>query len=236
MYDRVFSSDGMIAELFLCSAARGTLRSMKSAMHLHEPATPANDVYFIQSGQVRIYQPGPEGTGRLLEILGEGDWFGAEAVAGQCTYGTSAVAVGETQVIEMPAQRLLEVATQHPEAARELIRQMACKLQAARDDAARLVFDDCNTRLLQTLVRFSRTVAAVPNGDGVTLQITHHQLAQAVGVARETVSLALTQLRQRKLLRTGRNRLAFDPEVLRQLVQSPQAAQAMRPPDLEKVA
>ena len=45
----------------------------------------------------------------------------------------------------------------------------------------------------------------------------HHrqQLAQAVGVARETVSLALTQLRHQNLLRTGRNQLFFDPEALR---------------------
>ena len=46
------------------------------------------------------------------------------------------------------------------------------------------------------------------------LRITHQQLAQAVGAARETISLALTQLRQQKLLRTGRNQLFFNPEVL----------------------
>ena len=48
----------------------------------------------------------------------------------------------------------------------------------------------------------------------MVLRITHQQLAQAVGVARETVSLALTQLRQRNLLRTGRNQLFFNPDVL----------------------
>jgi CRP-like cAMP-binding protein len=37
----------------------------------------------------------------------------------------------------------------------------------------------------------------------VILWMTHEQLAQAVGAARETVSLALTQLRQANVLRTG---------------------------------
>ena len=49
----------------------------------------------------------------------------------------------------------------------------------------------------------------------MVLRITHQQLAQAVGAARETISLALTQLRQRELLRTGRNQLFFNPDVLR---------------------
>lgn len=89
------------------------------------------------------------------------------------------------------------------------------------------MFDDCNQRLIDTLVRFSRSAAATPQGDGgVVLRITHQQLAQAVGAARETISLALTQLRQRNLLRTGRNRLFFKPEALQQFCSRPAHAGA----------
>jgi CRP-like cAMP-binding protein len=51
----------------------------------------------------------------------------------------------------------------------------------------------------------------------VVVHITHQQLAQKVGVARETVSLALAQLRRRNVLRTGRNQLFFRPQNLRQM-------------------
>ena len=66
-------------------------------------------------------------------------------------------------------------------------------------------------------MRFSESAAATQHDGGVVLRITHQQLAQAVGVARETVSVALTQLRQRNLLRTGRNQLIFNPQALRDL-------------------
>jgi CRP/FNR family transcriptional regulator len=178
--------------------------------------TPARNVYYIQRGQVRLYTPGPNGFSRLLDILGPGQWFGAAALARTPTYLNRAVAVcAGTVLTEIPADRLLLALADDPEQLVELNRQLAGKLLAAYEEAARLVFEDCNQRLIGTLVRFSRSAACTPREDGdVVLRITHDQLAQAVGVARETVSLALTQLRQQNLLRTGRNELVFDPDAL----------------------
>jgi CRP/FNR family transcriptional regulator len=130
-----------------------------------------------------------------------------------------AVAVVDSTVSDIPVATLHSVLARQPDVAIGLIRHLATRLQDARDDAARLVFDDCNQRLLKTLVRFSESAAATRHENDVVLRITHQQLAQAVGAARETISLALTQLRQRNLLHTGRNRLTFNAQVLRGLVE-----------------
>jgi CRP/FNR family transcriptional regulator len=191
---------------------------------VYEPTDPARNLYFIQSGQVRIFQVGPDDSARLLEILGSSDWFGAPALARSASYGTRAVTASKAAVSEIPVSRVMEALPQRPEASAELIAALAGKLQAAYDDAANLVFSDTEGRLLKTLLQFSRSAAASPQeGGGVVLRITHQQLAQAVGAARETVSLTLTQLRQKNLLRTGRNRLSFTPEVLEQFSRERQA-------------
>ena len=182
---------------------------------IYEPHTGAHNLYFIHRGQIRTYHVGHENEGRLIDILGADAWFGEAALAKQTTYGEQAIAVVPSVVSEIPAERFLSLLVQQPRAAVEVFRQLAAKLTTAREDAAGLVFDDCNSRLLKALVRFSGSAAASPHGDGVVLRITHEQLAQAIGVARETVSLALTQLRQQNLLRTGRNQLMFNPEALR---------------------
>ena len=174
-------------------------------------------VYFIHSGQVRLYQVAPHGEERLVEILGPGDWFGMAALAGMNRSNVRAVAAVSSIISQMPAEKLLAALKQRPEALVELNRQLTHKLQAARDEASSLIFQDCNDRLIQTLLRFSDSAAAAPQENGIVLRITHQQLAQAVGVARETVSLALTQLRLRNVLRTGRNQLFFDPQVLKDL-------------------
>ena len=143
-------------------------------------------------------------------------WRGALAQAD--SHSSRAVAVSPTVLWEVPVERLMELMSREPNVSAELIRQLASRLQSSREDANRLVFDDCSARLIKTLLRFSRTAASTVQDDGnVMLRITHRQLAQAVGAARETVSLALTQLRQQNLLRTGRNRLLFNPSALQSL-------------------
>jgi CRP/FNR family transcriptional regulator, cyclic AMP receptor protein len=205
-----------LGELFGDASLQARPLEVAAGTSLHEPDGPARHVYFIQSGQVRVYQIGPDDTNRLVEILGPGDWFGVGALAHAEVHSTRAVAVTAATVSEIPVDRLLGLLPNHPALASELVAQLARKLQNAYQDAACLVFDDCNSRLIKTLVQFSRTAAATRRDDGVVLRITHQQLAQAVGAARETISLALTQLRQQNLLRTGRNQLFFDPTVLEQ--------------------
>jgi CRP-like cAMP-binding protein len=218
-----------IATVFANPAFGGRRINVAEDSTLFEPRTAAEQLYFIESGQVRLYQIGPDGSTRLSEILGSGDWFGIAALASAGTYGNRAVTVTPSVLWTLSADKLYELLRQDPNVALELIGQLAGRLETANEDAARLMFDDCNQRLINTLVRFSRSAAATPQGDGgVILRITHQQLAQAVGAARETVSLALTQLRQRNLLRTGRNRLFFKPESLQQFCTRPMPREQMQ--------
>jgi len=192
-------------------------REVDESIVLFEPRTPANALYFIEAGQVRVYQIGHDGSTRLSDIFGAGDWFGIAALAGSEDYGNRAVTVSRSVVWTIPVDRLIQALGRDSSLTRKLVAQLATRLEEANNTAARMMFEDCNQRLVQTLLRFSRTAAATSQEDGgVVLRITHQQLAQAVGAARETVSLGLTQLRQKNLLRTGRNRLSFNPIALEQ--------------------
>ena len=118
-------------------------------------------------------------------------------------------------ITEVSSDRFLSLISSHPKALTEMVRHLASKVAAARNDASSMVFDDCYGRLLKTLIRFSSSSAASTTDGATVLRITHLQLAQCVGVARETISLALTQLRHKNVLRTGRNQLSFKIDALR---------------------
>ncbi len=215
----------------LLSPALGARRvSVAAGSVLYSSEQRPQSVFFLHRGQVRTYRidsAATAETARLLEILGPGDWCGEAALANHRHYGEQAITVVPSVISEIPCENLLPALAQQPRWSVLFMRELAHKLTAAHEDAASLVFEDCHSRLLQTLVRFSRTAAASPHPEGVVLRITHQQLAQAVGVARETVSLALTQLRLQNALRTGRNQLMFDPERLRQLARKPAMKAAM---------
>ena len=210
------SAEASVVSQIFADPSLGSLRTNVAAgTVLYEPDDSATGIHYIYRGQVRLYQVAPDGSQRLVEILGPGEWFGVAALARSSQYWTRAVAVVPSVLGEVQADRLLAWLATRPQYLLELNRQLAEKVQAAHEDAACLIFEDCNQRLIKTLLRFSASAAATRVDDNVVLRITHNQLAQAVGVARETVSLALTQLRHQNVLRTGRNQLIFNPEALR---------------------
>jgi CRP-like cAMP-binding protein len=188
--------------------------SIPSRGVLYEPTDPARNIYLVLEGQIRTQEVGPGGSRRLVEILGPGDWCGSAALAQLATYEERAESAADSVVAVIGIERLNGLLMQQPAAMMDLVKQLARKLGNFRVEAAGLVFNDCKQRLVHTLQRLSDSPAASRTGESVVLRITHQQLAQAVGVARETVSLALSQLRRRNLLRTGRNQLMFNPEQL----------------------
>jgi len=204
----------VLARVLSDLATRGRRVTVIPRGALYEPTDAARDVFVILDGQIRTQQVGTGTSRRLVEILGPGDWCGTGALTGSEAYGERAEAALDSTAAAIPVELLVAELKNQPDAAIELIRQMAQKLASFREEAAGLVFDDCKSRLVRTLQRLSDSPAASRTGDAVTLRITHQQLAQAVGVARETVSLALSQLRRRNLLRTGRNQLMFNPDEL----------------------
>lgn len=222
----------------MCSSSVGDRRlELAAGETIHQAGQVPEHVYVIHSGQVRVYQEREPGSARLLEILGPGDWFGASALAGAQVYGTVARAQSASVVQAINVAALHKRLLERPEALSELVRQLSNKLRVANEQAGSLVFDDCNSRLIRTLIQFSQSAAASRNSDGVTLKITHQQLAQAVGAARETVSLALTQFRHMKLLETGRNQLFFKPEALEEFYRrTPSAAGCLNTPGSVEVA
>ena len=181
---------------------------------LYGPQDEARWLYFVHRGEVRTYRMAEPRGGRLLEVLGRNQWCGEAVLGHAAVYGEKAVAAVASTVSQIPAERLFGVLPRRSTVMLKLLQQLHDKLDAAREDAMALVFEDTRRRLVRTLLRLSRSAAAAPHPAGIALRMTHHDLAQAVGAARETVSEALTEFRRKKLLTTGRNQVLFNLEVL----------------------
>ncbi len=190
---------------------------------VHEPFDKAESIFLVESGEVRVFHIFADGSARMLDILGHDDWFGSAALAQLPSYGIRATATSPSAIWVIPSNVLLGELIHRGDLGVKIIEELARRLNHALVQASDLIYQDCRVRLINTLLRFSQSAAASESAEGVALRITHSQLAQAVGAARETISLYISELRQQNVLRTGRNRVFFNPTLLRQLGETPRA-------------
>jgi CRP/FNR family transcriptional regulator len=199
---------------------------------IHESDSPADSFFLIETGEVRIYHVKESGASRVVDILGPGDWFGTAVLAHLPTFGKRAVAIQSSIVWKISADELRRELTRHGDIALSLLKSIAARLLDAWNHDSAMIAQSCKTRIIKTLLRFSTSSAAEsapPESTGaestqgesapgeITLHMTHAQLARVIGAARESVSACLTELRHKKIIRTGRNKLKFNPQRLREL-------------------
>jgi CRP/FNR family transcriptional regulator len=181
-----------------------------------EPKDQATDFFVVESGEIRLFELAAHGARRLLDILGPGQSFGFASLGRIPIYEILAVSVGDSTLRAIPAEKLREILLSHGEPAVQFVESMARQLQEAWNEGSHFIFEDCRLRLIKTLLRFKNSPAARVVPEGVELRMTHAQLAQAVGVARETVSLCLMELRRENLVQTSRSRVIYNPDRLQQ--------------------
>src|SRR5215218_2074149 len=133
MSNTVFRAEESVVATFADPSVGGRQIELTSGSVVYDQGDEASNVYFIQRGQVRLYQVGPDGAGRLLEILGPGQWFGCAAMSESHKYHAKAVVIGKTTLTQTPVAGLIEAVSRSPQAAVQLIKQLANGVQAARE-------------------------------------------------------------------------------------------------------
>ena len=187
---------------------------------LFQSGDPADYVYMVDSGEIRLFDKSAAGKSRLLEILGPSDLFGLSALAMLPSYEKESISVGNSAVRAIPVVSLRKALAADGELALQFIQILALQLQNLWKRGGTCLFRNSRIRLIQKLIWFANSPAARQGPNGVELHITHEELAQAIGATRETVTLCLTGLRKQSLIETRRNCLVFDPRELSRLLPS----------------
>jgi CRP/FNR family transcriptional regulator, cyclic AMP receptor protein len=213
---REMVENSAMAELFSQNDAHAQQVKYCDGQAVFEPKDRASAFFVVESGEIRLFEVTAHGPRRLVDILGSGQCFGFASLGRISSYETLALSVGDSTVRVTSVNQFRKRILGEGELALKLIETMARQLHQAWNEAGDLAFEDCRCRLIKTLLRFKDCPAATDVPGGIELRITHAELAQAVGVARETVSLSLTELRREKLVQTGRNRIFYHPDQLRQ--------------------
>ncbi len=169
------------------------------------PGDPAEWVYFVRSGRVKIVRTSRSGAESIVGIRTAGDVFGELTSVDEGRRSTSAVAVEPVEADALAAPAFGAALEGDTAIARAFARGVARRLAAAEHELAELMGKNVPGRLVDALGRLAAEHGiAEPDGTiRIGLNLTHKDLADLIGTSRETLTKELGVLADVGLLRVA---------------------------------
>jgi CRP/FNR family transcriptional regulator, global nitrogen regulator len=184
------------------------------------PGDPAERVYFLSKGAVklsRVYEAGEEIT---VALLRENSVFGVlSLITGQkADRFYHAVAFTTVELFSVPIDRVEQAMISNPALPMLMLRGLSARILQTEMMIETLAHRDMGSRLVSFLLILCRDFG-VPGGDGVTidLKLSHQAIAEAIGSTRVTVTRLLGDLRDEKMISIHKKKITVhDPVKLSQ--------------------
>lgn len=158
---------------------------------------PADALYFILRGKVKITVASEDGKEAIIATLGAGEFFGEGCLAGQPLRMATAMSVGPctlTRIEKAMMARLLHWDEQGP--AEVFAAQLLARNIRYEADLVDQMFNSSEKRLARILLLLSR-FGPDSTTETVVAGINQEHLAQMVGTTRSRINYFMTKFRKR---------------------------------------
>jgi len=167
------------------------------------PGDPAERVYFLVKGAVklsRVYEAGEEIT---VALLRENSVFGVlSLITGQrADRFYHAVAFTPVELLSIPIEQVEKALKDNPELSMLMLKGLSSRILQTEMMIETLAHRDMGSRLVSFLLILCRDFG-VPSQEGIMidLKLSHQAIAEAIGSTRVTVTRLLGDLRQDKMI------------------------------------
>jgi CRP/FNR family transcriptional regulator, cyclic AMP receptor protein len=202
------------------------LSSLRRFTSVFSQGQPADALYFVDDGLVKLTRTNDGGDRIILTICGPGDLIGEEVMsAASGVYQADAEVLTSASLYRIPRETLRRVLVGNGEMAYAVIDFLLNRRQTLAQKVELLCLHDVEHRILYYLAELASLVNSGNSTDSYQLPLTQAELADLVGATRETTSTTLNQLERRGLIKLSRRLLTIPaPSLL--LSSAAQAAQA----------
>lgn len=170
---------------------------------------PAEKIYMVSEGRVKIGSYLSDGKEIVKAILGHGEIFGELALAGEDIRGDFAQAMdNQTMVCPMTIEDMQQLMADHKTLSLKIMKIIGLRLKRTERKIESLVFKDARTRI----VEFIRDTA-IERGQKVGFEtmiknhLTHKDIASLTGTSRQTVTTVLNELRDKNIINFDRRKI-----------------------------
>jgi len=152
------------------------------------------DVYYVQSGGIKLSVVSRTGKEAVVAMLGPGDFFGEGCMAGQPIRMGSATAITPSVVMLVSKKRMAKLLHEQPTMADRFIAHMLARNIRIEEDLIDQLFNSSEKRLARALLLLARygkqdiPVRAVP-------RVSQETLAEMIGTTRSRVNFFMNKFK-----------------------------------------
>jgi CRP-like cAMP-binding protein len=175
--------------------------NVKKRTPLYLPGDPADKVYLLKRGVVKISYLSEAGKEVTLAFLHPGDVFGELAVVDGSPRDHLAEVHEDATLCTFSRADFMSVMSAYPDIAFRITKLIGLRLRKLGNRVEKLLFKSAHARLAQTLLELSQE-HGVQDAEGtlLTLKLSQRELGNLVGLSRESVNLCLADFKRQGLV------------------------------------
>ncbi len=158
----------------------------------------ANALYILKEGRIKITYIAKDGRELTIDILEPGDIFGELTMAEDEERRTSAEAIEDSLICTISTEAFEAFLSMKPHISLTITKWMGSRLRKIENRFEKLIFQDVPTRLTSLLNDLADKYGEeVEEGLKITIKLSHQEMANLIGAARETVTLEINNMKRR---------------------------------------
>jgi CRP-like cAMP-binding protein len=189
-------------------ASASVERKVESERFLFQQGDPAERIYLLLEGKLRLSQLTPEGQQVILHYVSPGEAFGVIAVLSGSEYPVTAQAVEPCTVRSWSQAAMRGLMEQNPTISLNAIRILAERVQEFQDRLRELATERVERRVARAVIRLARQAGRkTPEGVLIDMPLSRQDLAEMTGTTLYTVSRIFSQWESRGLVQSKREQV-----------------------------
>jgi len=186
-------------QAFLTSVGAGrSKRKYKARKNILQQGDPADSVFYIQEGNVKLSVVSEQRKEAVVGILGAGDFFGEGCLAGQPVHMASAVTMTASTIVGIEKDTMMGVLHDEPKLSEMFIAYLLARNIKFEADLVDQLFNSSEKRLARVLLLLANF------GKGGTMEkipkISQDILAARVGTTRPRINFFMNKFRKLGLI------------------------------------
>ena len=160
-----------------------------------QQTSPADAVFYIRKGRVKIVVASKQGKEAVVAILGAGEFFGEGCLIGQPRRLATARTMVESEVMRVGKAEMIRVLHDEPAFGELFMAHLLTRNSRVEEDLVDQLFNSSEKRLARTLLllaNFGKEGAPQP----ITTKISQETLAEIVGTTRPRVNTFMNKFRK----------------------------------------